>query len=1280
MKISRIKVDGFGVWRDLDIDGLSGQATVFYGPNEAGKTTLMQFVRSLLYGFSPQRRERYLPPVRGGVPGGTLTVENARGRFEVARRADRGRATGEVVVTTPDGMQQGESALNALLAGVDEAIYNNVYACGLREMQELGTLSDTDAAEHLYELTTGLDRVSLADVERALVASRERLLAPDGRPTAISRLLAERTRLNTAIEAVRGSLARYARLTADVAGLEQSVVTAERQHDAAEQEARNAELALGMRDKWLQWSELNVQWAALTPSHEIPDRAIERLDLLNSRITAWQEKRVAEQNRHRGVRDQAQALAVNEGLWRQSARIEALVSQREWILSLVSQIAAAEAEEQELMAKGSGLRGRLGFGSDATARQGSPRREFKSLRGPARELMSARAQMREAREAVAAAEAEHKTAEKELAGRSNTLGAKDLSAAMEERGALAGQLRRRMQLEERRMQARREQTELEEESQQLLERQLLPFSVLIGLGGVFVVGTLLVLVGLFMPASIVGKFGWGLAILGAIGTGGAAAAKFWLERTAAQKLEDCESQLELLAQQQKDAEEEQAELDRKLPRGGGPLTSRLQSTEAELAALEDTLPLDARRQQAAREAQSAVTRAVDLKEKYRTARRTWQKALRAAGLPLELTPQQVRHLTASGTELDAVEQKVVSQRDVAEQRRRELAATAQRAVQLATDAKINIQGLSTLAIVDRLAVLLTEQEELVRRRDELHEAARQARAAAVRCGRRVIRLRRRRRALLVAAGVDSQEELRRLALSQARFEVISRQRESLAAELSTTARGLADDRHVFDLNWEHWLSELFAGQTLATLEQRLHDAKERASAATSRMQSLHVERGRLEEQIKLLIADRSAAELQLDLASVERQLRDAVARWQELAITGVVLDDIRIEFERERQPATLQEASGYLSQLTNGQYCRIWTPLGHRTLKVDNVAGESLRPEVLSEGTREQLFLSLRLALVAGFARRGISLPLVLDDVLVNFDMERTKSAIRVLRDFAREGHQLFLFTCHEHIARAFKTAKVELRTLPGRDAAFTAPPMLEIAEPQPLPAVETVEQPKPERRVRRPRREVVAPAIEHVAPPVIPTPEETRVKVFAAKAVPAKPERVEKIIPAKPASRLVEPAAKSRWLYRPYSETDEFYRIEFGEVTPRSDGEWYEVSSDHHGAAAAAEAEDAYGTVHRWKSRDTYTDRHEALGLVDEYAGDYGVEDHAVEGHLTESYPLAVEDHGAHDREIERIEYSLYEDGSDAAYEADDSDFHAERFELKEYRIEDFEDEAEAA
>ena len=56
MRITGIEIERFGVWQNykqaLNRNGL----TVFYGPNEAGKTTLLRFIRGLLYGYPPDEQ------------------------------------------------------------------------------------------------------------------------------------------------------------------------------------------------------------------------------------------------------------------------------------------------------------------------------------------------------------------------------------------------------------------------------------------------------------------------------------------------------------------------------------------------------------------------------------------------------------------------------------------------------------------------------------------------------------------------------------------------------------------------------------------------------------------------------------------------------------------------------------------------------------------------------------------------------------------------------------------------------------------------------------------------------------------------------------------------------------------------------------------------------------------------------------------------------------------------------------------------------------------------
>ena len=194
VKIHALKIDGYGIWSGLRVERFSDGLNVLYGPNEAGKTTLLQFIRSMLYGFSDSRRQ-YFPPVHGGKPGGMADVDSPQGRYEIARHWQPENGGEQIILTASDGTRQGEHLVKAMLSDIDEAIFNNVFAVELREMQELGALGDTAAAELLYNLTAGLDRVSLVEVLRELEISRNRILDADGKPCLVANLQAEREKL-----------------------------------------------------------------------------------------------------------------------------------------------------------------------------------------------------------------------------------------------------------------------------------------------------------------------------------------------------------------------------------------------------------------------------------------------------------------------------------------------------------------------------------------------------------------------------------------------------------------------------------------------------------------------------------------------------------------------------------------------------------------------------------------------------------------------------------------------------------------------------------------------------------------------------------------------------------------------------------------------------------------------------------------------------------------------------------------------------------------------------
>jgi hypothetical protein len=77
--------------------------------------------------------------------------------------------------------------------------------------------------------------------------------------------------------------------------------------------------------------------------------------------------------------------------------------------------------------------------------------------------------------------------------------------------------------------------------------------------------------------------------------------------------------------------------------------------------------------------------------------------------------------------------------------------------------------------------------------------------------------------------------------------------------------------------------------------------------------------------------------------------------------------------------------------------------------------GTTVSVEGMSEGTRDQLYLALRLAALERYLEEHEPMPLILDDLLITFDNERTKAILPQLAILA-ERTQVFLFTHHEHL------------------------------------------------------------------------------------------------------------------------------------------------------------------------------------------------------------------------------------------------------------------------
>ncbi len=125
-------------------------------------------------------------------------------------------------------------------------------------------------------------------------------------------------------------------------------------------------------------------------------------------------------------------------------------------------------------------------------------------------------------------------------------------------------------------------------------------------------------------------------------------------------------------------------------------------------------------------------------------------------------------------------------------------------------------------------------------------------------------------------------------------------------------------------------------------------------------------------------------------------------------------------FRRKNQDPVLAIASRLFAELTLGSFSGLKTDVDDRGepilagLRADS--RQALGVEAMSTGSRDQLYLALRLAGLQHRSTSSRSMPFIVDDILINFDDARGAATLQVLAGLGRNT-QLILFTHHERVA-----------------------------------------------------------------------------------------------------------------------------------------------------------------------------------------------------------------------------------------------------------------------
>lgn len=387
----------------------------------------------------------------------------------------------------------------------------------------------------------------------------------------------------------------------------------------------------------------------------------------------------------------------------------------------------------------------------------------------------------------------------------------------------------------------------------------------------------------------------------------------------------------------------------------------------------------------------------------------WSAAIGLAGLTADATPDEAASALAAWNEVPGVLEALLAARRRVEGMRRDRAAYAGDVAGLVGDLAPDLAplppGAAMKALHGRLRVAQTEaarRDELLRRKslaERAHAAERDAADTAA-------------RALAEHLAVAGRSDAAEAADLHARLLARRALRGELAARRDALAR-VADGVGEAVLRAER--AALSADAIEAALH-RLHGEREEAQQHSN---VAFAERDRCERQRRDLEAGMGAELASAQRKAAEAEIQAAAREWAVLKVASLMLGSAIGRHRAGQQDPLVARAGALFSGLTGGAFAGLVQYYNEDDLPCiggNRGSGKPVPVEGLSEGTRDQLYLALRLAYLEDYAARSEPAPFIGDDLFLTFDDARTGHGIEALASLGG-AIQPILFTHHRHVA-----------------------------------------------------------------------------------------------------------------------------------------------------------------------------------------------------------------------------------------------------------------------
>jgi len=317
----------------------------------------------------------------------------------------------------------------------------------------------------------------------------------------------------------------------------------------------------------------------------------------------------------------------------------------------------------------------------------------------------------------------------------------------------------------------------------------------------------------------------------------------------------------------------------------------------------------------------------------------------------------------------------------------------------------NQEGNDMPQMIERITEVLNQQQQLKQRITHFEELLSEIRERMNAMTQRMSVYKEEIGQLLSVAGLESEEEYYKLA--------------SYVMEKEKVEEELELNHQQLDAIFPNgsWIS--FASEQLDALklQRSQEEIEEELKQHHTKIETTRSELAEVNAELKRLEGSEAYSQKMHQFEMEKEKLNQLAREWSILKIEKEVLAETKQNYREKYLTKVMEETANFLHTVTAGSYENVYSPANKQPFLVLSADGIRYSVNELSQGTMNQLYVSLRLA-ISKVMTESHELPFILDDAFVHFDEVRVKRMIEVLAGIASK-QQVIMFTCKSDVLAA---------------------------------------------------------------------------------------------------------------------------------------------------------------------------------------------------------------------------------------------------------------------